>query len=209
MTRLLIIRHGETIWNNELRFQGHSDIPLSENGRNQARRLAERLAGEKLDAFYASDLSRAYETAAIVAERHKLPVNKIELLRETKFGIFEGKKFSEIAKEYPEVWKNWQRNPRETLIPDGERLDEVAARARDGIRQILERHPDQTIAVVTHGGTIRLILSAALDLDIKFLWHFRQDNTALNIIDYYGSKAIIALVNDISHLDLGFARVQS
>lgn len=207
MTRLLLIRHGETIWNSEMRYQGHSDIPLSEVGRDQAKRLSARLAGEQIDHFYASDLSRAFETAEIVAAPHGKGVQKMEQLRETKFGAWEGLKFSEIQEQYPEIWAKWRDDPRSTILPEGESLDSVDERVMGGIKQILELHKNETVAVVGHGGTTRLILSAALDIDIKYIWRIRQDNTALNIIDYYGVRAITSLVNDISHLEVGIPKV--
>lgn len=207
MTRLYLIRHGETIWNSEMRYQGHSDIPLSEAGREQARRLAARLAGEKIDHFYASDLSRAFETAEIIAAPHGKAVEKMELLRETMFGAWEGLKFTEIQERFPDIWAKWRDDPRSTMLPEGESLDDVAERVMRGIRKIVERHQDEAVAVVGHGGTIRLILSNVLDMDIRYIWRIRQDNTALNIIDYYGERAIISLVNDISHLESGIPRV--
>ncbi|MFZ3171430.1 MAG: alpha-ribazole phosphatase [Carboxydocellales bacterium] len=206
MTRILLIRHGETIWNNEMRYQGHSDIPLSDEGREQAKKLSARLAGEEIDHFYASDLSRAYETAEIIAAPHHKTVQKMELLRETMFGAWEGLKFTEIQERFPEVWAKWRDDPRSTVLPEGESLDSVYERVNSAINQIRERHPKETVVVVGHGGIIRLILYAALDLDIKYIWRIRQDNTALNIIDYYGERAILSLVNDISHLALGIPK---
>ncbi len=206
MTRLIIIRHGETIWNSEFRFQGHSDIPLNEQGRVQAGKLAKRLESEKIDQIYASDLNRAVETAEIIANCHNKPVQKLDLLRETKFGAWEGLNFSEIQKKYPDVWEKWRDNPRDTIIPEGEALEEVAQRVMQGIKQIVAKHHDETIAVVTHGGAIRLILSEILDMDMQYIWRIRQDNAALNIIDFYGERIIVSLVNDISHLELGIPR---
>lgn len=203
MTRLLLIRHGETIWNNEMRYQGHSDIPLSDEGREQAKKLSARLSGEEIDHVYASDLSRAYETAEIIAAPHHKTVQKMEQLRETMFGVWEGLKFSEIQERFPEVWAKWRDDPRTTVLPEGESLDSVYERVNRAINQIRARHPKETVVVVGHGGIIRLIIYAALDLDIKYIWRVRQDNTALNIIDYYGERAIISLINDISHLELG------
>lgn len=206
MGRMFLVRHGETIWNNELRYQGHSDIPLNSAGKEQASKLAERLKGEKIDYFYASDLSRAMETAQIIAQPHGKTVTGVELLRETRFGVWEGLKFTEIKEKYPEIWKQWQVDPRGTLIPEGEYLDEVAVRVMQGIKEIINRHADDSVLVVAHGGTIRLILAELLEMDIRNLWRIRQDNTALNIIDIYGDRPIVATINDIHHLGKGLPK---
>ncbi|HEX3032954.1 MAG TPA: alpha-ribazole phosphatase [Bacillota bacterium] len=206
MGRMFLVRHGETIWNNELRYQGHSDIPLNEAGRQQASKLADRLKGEKIDYFYASDLSRAMETAQIIAEPHAKTVTGVELLRETRFGVWEGMKFTEIQEMYPELWEKWKVDPRGTLIPEGEYLDHVAARVMQGIREIMTRHPHDTVLVAAHGGTIRLILAELLQMDLSNIWRIRQDNTALNIIDIYGDRPIVAVINDIHHLGLGLPK---
>lgn len=206
MGRMFLVRHGETIWNNELRYQGHTDVPLNAAGREQATKLADRLKGEKIDYFYASDLSRAMETAQIIAKPHGKTVTGVELLRETRFGVWEGLKFTEIQEKYPTIWNQWKVDPRGTLIPEGEYLDEVAVRVMQGIKQIITRHPDDSVLVVAHGGTIRLILAEFLEMDIRNLWRIRQDNTALNVIDIYGDRPIVAVINDVHHLGKGLPK---
>jgi broad specificity phosphatase PhoE len=164
------------------------------------------LAKEKIDHFYASDLGRAVETAKIIAKDHNKPVQTLDLLRETKFGVWEGLNYDEIQQKYPELWLKWRDNPRTTLLPEGEALDDVAERVMKGIKQIVDKHQDETVAVITHGGTIRLILSKILDMDITYIWRIRQDNVALNVIDFYGKRVIVALVNDTNHLASGLPK---
>ncbi|MHB8171001.1 MAG: alpha-ribazole phosphatase [Thermincolia bacterium] len=200
MTKIFLVRHGETDWNNQMRYQGHSDIPLSEKGLAQARALSTKLAGEEIHAFYASDLSRARETAEIVARPHGKTVITKPALRETKFGAWEGLKYTEIKEKFPEVVEKWAMDPVATRIPDGESLQDVADRVMAGLEEILKNHPDERVVVAAHGGTIRVILASLLGMDLKQYWRLRQDNTALNIVDFYEEKAIISLVNDTSHL---------
>jgi len=200
MTKIFLVRHGETAWNNQLRYQGHSDIPLSEKGRAQARALSHKLAGETFNAFYASDLTRARETAEIIAQPHGLPVITKSQLRETKFGAWEGLKYSEIMERYPEVLASWTTDPLSTRIPDGESLRDVAERVMAGLAEIIENHPEERVVIAAHGGTIRIILASILHMDLNQYWRLRQDNTALNIVDFYNEKAIVSLVNDVSHL---------
>ncbi|MDA8234804.1 MAG: alpha-ribazole phosphatase [Clostridia bacterium] len=201
MTRLFLVRHGETAWNSEMRYQGHSDIPLSEKGLAQARALSKKLAAEDFDAFYASDLSRARETAEIIAQPHGKAVITKPALRETKFGAWEGLKHCEIQERFPEVLEKWVADPYSIKIPDGESLQEVSDRVMAGLEEILKNHPDERVVIAAHGGTIRVILASILGMELNQYWRLRQDNTALNIVDYYGEKAIVALVNDISHLN--------
>lgn len=144
MTRLLLVRHGETDWNAEGRLQGHTDRPLNPWGREQAKRLAERLAGDGIAAVYASDLARARETAEIVGERLGLPVVLDADLREKHWGTWEGLTGAERASvEYV-----------------GESSEEHAERMLRAVRRIAERHPDQRILVVTHGGSMRRVQAA-------------------------------------------------
>ena len=140
MTTLLLVRHGETDWNAERRWQGHADVPLNERGREQARALAERIASDgRVDAIYASDLSRARDTAAAVAERLGLPVVADPDLREIDVGSREGR-----MGDIDEPW-------------DGEPHEAHAERILRAVHRIAERHPGERVLVVTHGGSLRRI----------------------------------------------------
>jgi broad specificity phosphatase PhoE len=144
VTTLLLVRHGETDWNAEGRLQGHSDRPLNDHGRRQAKDLADRLAGESIDAIYASDLARAKETAEIVGQRLGLPVVVDADLREKNWGNWEGLTGDErLNVEYV-----------------GETTEEHRERMLRAVERIRERHPDQRIVVVTHGGSLRRIQAA-------------------------------------------------
>ena len=141
---MLLVRHGETDWNAEGRLQGHTDRPLNEHGRRQAKELADRLAGEEVDAIYASDLLRARETAEIVGERLGLPVVIDADLREKNWGNWEGLTGDErVHVEF-----------------EGESTREHRDRVLRAVDRIVERHPEQRIVVVTHGGSLRRIQAA-------------------------------------------------
>ena len=147
MTTLLLVRHGETDWNADGRLQGQTDRPLSDFGRRQARQLAEELADEELEAIYASDLSRARETAEIVAERLELPVVLDPDLREKDWGTWEG--LTGVERDRVEFV--------------GEPTEAHQERILRALRRISERHPgDGRVLVVTHGGSIRRVQTAAL-----------------------------------------------
>lgn len=201
MTKLILVRHGQTTWNKELKYQGHSDTPLSEEGVRQAELVAERLRHEKVDAVYASDLNRALVTAEKIARRHNLPVGVAADLREIKFGKWEGMKYKAISEGWPDEMEKLYKNPSTVQIPEGETFAELKERAMRGVANILRRHPEQTVVVVSHGGTIRTILCAVLAIHLDHVWDIKQDNTAVNIIEYHGKRGIVALVNDANHLD--------
>lgn len=200
MTKLILIRHGQTVWNHELRYQGQTDVALTEEGYRQARLMTNRLKTEKIDAIYASDLSRALETAKIVAEGWSVSVQSLPELREINFGVWEGLTYKEIAERYPDLVKVWFSNPSQVRIPNGEMFAELQDRAYGAIKSLLAKHPDQTILVASHGATIRMIICGILGMELDRAWQIRQDNTAVNIIDFYDGQGIIRVLNDIHHL---------
>ena len=148
MTELLIVRHGETDWNAELRFQGHADRSLNETGRAQARALADELADVEAEAIYSSDLARARETAEIVGERLGLPVIEVRELREIDVGNWEGLTSDEVAARFPDASGGWRQ---------GETYDDLAARVLPALERIARAHPAGRVVVVGHGGTIRTL----------------------------------------------------
>jgi alpha-ribazole phosphatase len=201
--RIYLIRHGETEWNASLRYQGQTDVPLSEEGKQQAELLGRRLSALKFDGFYASDLTRAYETARIISLHHKQQVKKIPELREMNFGRWEGLNYKEIMGIYPEEIKQWWEKPLQTRIPGGETLDMMIKRTISAVRTIVESHSEGSIVVVSHGGVIRSLVGTVLGMDMNKYWRLRLDNACLNIIDFpEWEKAILMLLNDRSHLDI-------
>ncbi|SFR01976.1 alpha-ribazole phosphatase [Desulfoscipio geothermicus] len=202
--RVFLIRHGETQWNKDFRIQGKSDVPLSDNGTRQAEALSNRLAGQEFAAFFSSNLSRARETAAIIARPHNQPVQVLNDLQELNFGHWEGMTIEEIRRQYRQESSAWWASPLETRIPGGENLAELAERSVRAIKTIIERYPRQQVVVVAHGGTIRSIVGTVLGFDLNQYWRLRQDNASLSIIEFYQwEKGIIMLYNDVSHLRPG------
>lgn len=156
---LLLIRHGATAWNRAGRYQGHADPPLGRAGRAQARRVAGGLAGLHLDAVYSSDLRRALETAAPLAYARGLPVQPDPRLRELDFGAWDGRRVEEVMAAEPAVWAAWYADPMALAPPGGETVPALWSRVRRALREIGRRHAGGTVAVVTHGGPLRLILA--------------------------------------------------
>lgn len=209
MTRIFLVRHGETDWNVARRYQGQTDIPLNDKGKMQAQKVAKRLSGEKLAAIYASDLQRAFYTAEAIATHHKLSVVPMKAFREISFGEWEGSSFSSLDTGAREQIDKIFTDPANIEVPGGENFQQVQERAIYGIEELIAKHPNDTIAVVSHGAAIRTILCHALGMKLDNVWSIRQDNTAVNCIAYYapdasmqGAKeaAIVELVNDTHHL---------
>lgn len=200
--RIYLVRHGETEWNALMKFQGQTDVPLSDRGRRQAELIGKRLAGEKFQGFYASDLKRAYETAAIISKHHGLDIKAIPALRELHFGAWEGLTSKEIKESFGDEVKRWWENPLSTRIPGGETLGEMVERNMTAIKKIVETHSRENVLVVSHGGSIRSIVASVLGMDLNKYWRLRLDNACLNIIDFpEWEKGILMLFNDCSHLN--------
>jgi broad specificity phosphatase PhoE len=158
VTTLLLVRHGETDWNRELRFQGHSDPPLNERGRRQAHDLAARLAGERIAAVYSSDLRRAHETARIVASALGVDLTVVSGLREIDVGSWSGLTRDEIAEQFPDGFARWMDGAQGH---DGESRDQLRARVVEAVERIAAAHPGEQILLVTHGGALRALLTHA------------------------------------------------
>ena len=164
MTTVYLARHGESDWNVEQRWQGHADRPLTERGREQAQTLAERLADVALDAVYASDLRRAWETAEAVAAPRGLEVVRLREFREVDVGSWSGFTRDECAERFPAAFARWQDGG--SGWEDGESYEAMGQRILDAIRRIAAEHPDGAILVVSHGGPIRAVHAHALGIDI-------------------------------------------
>ena len=204
MTKVILVRHGQTLWNLEMKYQGHCDVALTDKGIHQAELAAIRLAKEDISAVYASDLNRAFKTAECIAEKHNLSVTAIPELREINFGDWEGMTFEGISDPANSHWSEEMTkvfsHPGEAKIPGGETFHEVKARAMTALNQLVVKHPNQTIVVVSHGGTIRTILCAILDINLNNVWKIKQDNTAINMLEYCDDEVFVSLVNDVHHL---------
>lgn len=202
-TRIFLVRHGATVLSAEDRFAGATDVPLSEEGRHQAQRLSLRLKDQKIDAVYASPLSRTMETASIIIQPHKLPVHPREALREISHGRWEQLTRNEVEERYPEEMEDWDRDPYTFAPVGGESGLAVTARALPELIEIVRAHPEGTALVVSHKATIRLLLSSLLGFDPRrYRDNLDQNPCALNIVDFKDTvRARLTLFNDTSHYD--------
>ena len=167
MTELVLIRHGETDMNRELRFQGHVNVGLNAIGLEQARRLATRMAGEAADAVYASDLLRARQTAEPIAGELALQPVSESGLREQSFGRVDGMRVDDIQRDHPEAWAGWLRFEEDFAMPEGESTREFHARVMEAVQRVVAAHPMQRVVVVTHGGVLDMIYRTARSLGLN------------------------------------------
>jgi len=200
MTRILLIRHGQTEWNRQQVFRGRADIPLSNVGIEQAMALAERLAEEPIAAVYSSPLARALVTAEHVARPHNLQPHRVDGLTDISFGAWEGRPHEDVRQEDGELYERWQSQPHLVRLPDGEALAEVRQRATAALDDIVTRHGGGTVAVVAHRVVNKVLLCAFLGLGDDAFWRIRQDTGCLNIVECNGDRKAVLLLNDICHL---------
>ena len=202
MTRIFLIRHGETEWNKEKRLQGNSNVNLAPEGIHKAKLLAEKAPFPYIDAIYSSDLSRAVSTAEILAERFGLPVNQVPELRETNFGDWEGRSIRELATEYPEDFGKFFTDPERCHPPHGETFLHSQVRVINALYRIIADHDEQNVIIVTHGAVIRLIICAALQIPIHKMWSIGQFNMGVNVLRVDDGNITVELMNGTAHLHL-------
>lgn len=223
VTTLYLIRHGETEGSEIQRYKGSIDIPLSDNGKKQMEQLAKylsgtsvnrgedtkefnprrssclRFSGPDISAVYCSDLSRAIKSAEKIAEPYSLNPIIVPALRERNFGEWEGMSFDEIRRKYPYEFDSWAGNPLRFSPISGESTTEVKERTMKALDDIIAAHNGQSIALISHGGVIRIILCQILGIPLENIFRIEQDYSALNIIEYRDKYPVVRLLNGTIH----------
>lgn len=200
-TRILLVRHGATVLSAEDRFAGATDVELSGTGREQVRALARRLAGEPVAAFYASPLGRTMETARILAAPHGKRVTAEAAFLEINHGLWEGLTRGEAEAKFADMYTKWETDPFNFAPVGGETGLAVTARAMPALLDVMARHPGETVCLVSHKATIRLLLSAVLGFDPRrYRDHLDLNPASLTILDSRGAtNARLTLFNDVAH----------
>jgi probable phosphoglycerate mutase len=199
-TRILAIRHGETAWNVDTRIQGHLNIPLNATGHWQAERLGQALAAENISAIYASDLSRAHETAMYVSRASGIPVVPDLGLRERGFGDFEGRTFAEIEIALPDQAERWRKRDPAFAPSGGESLLQVQERVLSAVNRLAKAHPGELIVMVGHGGVMDVLYRAATRLDLQAARTWLLGNTAVNRLLWTPEGLSLVGWSDTQHL---------
>ncbi len=200
MSRLLLVRHGITEFNSTRRFAGYSDVEMSTDGYQQIEKLRDRLADEKIDAVYSSDLKRAWLTAETISSGHKVEIISCPELREINYGEAEGLTFDEINRLYPELAKSIRGFSLELKFPGGESFEGFIGRTSKFLDRLERHEPSETILIVSHSGPLRVLVCHLLGIDQTHWRQFRCDNASLSIVETYPPRVIINLLNDTSHL---------
>ncbi|HYC44317.1 MAG TPA: histidine phosphatase family protein [Burkholderiales bacterium] len=200
---MLLIRHGETLWNQQGRMQGQQDSPLTPTGLQQAKQLARRLKAVPFAALYASDLGRAHQTARCIADETGHEVVADERLRERDFGIFEGLTNSEIETRYPDDYKLFAKRDPHYRMEGGESAAEFRARVLDAMNAIAARHAGEKIVVVSHGLVLDALYRTATKMALDVPRGFPLLNCSVNTFRYEGGGWLVVAVCDVEHLGSG------
>ena len=209
VTRLYLVRHGETVANREYRYIGTRDDPLSPLGETQALQLAEALSGLPIAAVYSSPLQRTYYTAIQIAARHSLEVQRVYALRECDFGTWEGLSRVEVLERSPEdsqCLREWEQNT-SVAPPGGESFEALQQRVCIAVDRLAQAHPDQAIVLVSHVGPIKVLLGAALGAPLSSAFRIFLDPATISLVDWRdAAHATVRLVNSHAHLGWRQAR---
>lgn len=203
MTRIVLVRHGQTGWNigaGGVRFRGRTDLALDETGLAQAQALAERLSDFPIAAIYSSPLQRAVQTAKPIAERLGISIQPISGFIDINYGDWQGKTPEEVAEDHPDVYRMWLDKPHLVEFPNGESLAKVRIRTVAALEELIARHKDQTILLMAHQVVNKVLICAMLGLDNSHFWRIRQDNGCINIFEYQEEMSTAVLINDTCHL---------
>lgn len=198
--RLIMVRHGETLYNAQRRFTGQSDVPLNMLGKRQAAALGEYLATEHLDVIVTSDLERTRVTAEEIARYHGLPIQEDIDLRELAFGEWEGYTYDEVLARDAKLVAQWRSDPATYAPPGGETVSQLRDRCARALRNWQTQYPEASVLWVTHGGLIGVLLCHVLGIDLKRRWQFRHDNASISEMHLSGEHVTIVRLNETAHI---------
>jgi alpha-ribazole phosphatase len=198
--RVLLVRHGQTDWNENGVFRGRIDVKLNDLGYRQAEQVANVLKNVRIDALYSSPLSRALDTAEAVSRQQDLQVHVHEAFNDMNFGEWQGLTRPEVEKRYTESFRVWLTAPQRAVIPNGETLAQVRRRLLRGLAELHAVHAEETVLLVSHGLTNKVLLCAMLGLYNAHFWKVKQDNAAINVFKYTGLGSKVFLMNHTTHL---------
>ena len=201
MGRWLVVRHGETEWNAGGRIQGHTDIGLSDKGTQQSRLVGGRLADCSIDAAYSSDLRRSADTAGEILGQRPVELQTTPRLREYHKGIFEGLTVEETSQRHPDLYAASLVKDLDFAPPGGESTRQTSVRIGSFVADVRHRHPDDNVLIVGHGGALRAVFVALMELPLEANWRFFLSNCSLSVVEVFHDNAVLRLYNDTSHLN--------
>ena len=204
-SRIFLIRHGETKWNKEGRFQGQIDVPLNDNGKDQAKKTFEYLRDISFNKAFSSSMHRPYETAQIILQNNKdLKIEKIDSLVEISHGLWEGKLEAEIREKWPVLLKNWHDKPEEVIMPEGESIKDVSERSVEAFDKICLSQKDNDLSLlVAHDAVNKTLICNILGINYSNIWMIKQGNGGITVIDLFNDPTkppVVSALNITTHL---------
>jgi broad specificity phosphatase PhoE len=199
MAKLILVRHGETVWNVEKIYRGRTDVNLDEIGAKQAELLGKYLSNWELEAIYSSPLKRALDTANIVASYQKIGVHVAKGLIDFDYGEWQSLPEQEVQRLYPALLNEWHNNPHKARMPGGESLEDVRRRAIKVVNDVLSKYQG-SVLLVSHRVVIKVLICSLLGLDNSHFWNINQDVCGITIFNYVDGRFVLTSHNDTSHL---------
>jgi probable phosphoglycerate mutase len=200
MTSIYLVRHGQTAWNKEEIFRGRTDIPLDETGLKQAELAGEYFKAMVIQGVYSSPISRAWQTAEKISRFQNLSVQPLEGIIDMSFGNWEGHALQEIERIDPETYRQWREEPHLARLLGGDTLDDVRKRAMASLKEVIEKHPGETLVLVSHRVVNKVLICGILGIDNSHFWQIAQDTAAINLIQYKRGRYVLSFMNETCHL---------
>ena len=205
MTQIILVRHGQTPWNKDKIFRGTVDIPLNDQGREEAELDGEWLQKETIHAAYSSPLSRARDTAQAICRHHKLQAVDLPGLADINYGEWQGLPLTEVKEVYADLYRQWETAPHTVRFPKGETLEEVRVRAWAAVEEVVQRHPGKVVLLAAHRAVNKVLIARFIGIEDNNFWRIGQDTTAINRFNRVGDTWHLMGLNDACHLR-GLAR---
>ncbi|WMM26500.1 histidine phosphatase family protein [Tissierella sp. MB52-C2] len=200
MTKIFLIRHGQSEWNKLNKIQGQKNTILTELGEKQAAHMGNRLIEENIDIIYSSDLKRAYDTAKIISNIINKPLISSEAIREINFGQWEGLNTEELQEKYKNQYRTWTKEPDKLNMDGAETLEDLKHRGMKYIENIVKENQNKNIAIVSHGVMLKVIILGLLGVEMSHYKNISLNNVSLSIVECRTYNNVLTLLNDTSHL---------
>ena len=200
ITKVYVVRHGQTAWNLEEVFRGRADIPLDDTGKKEVHLAGEALKHETIHAVYSSPLSRSMETAENIAKFQEIDVVPLDEIIDISYGDWEGKPLADVQEKFPDLYERWLKAPHTVRFPNGETLEEVGDRTMGAVKRLVAQHKDENIALVAHRVPNKVICCALIGIDYSNFWRIQQDTASTNLFTYKDGQWIVSYLNDTSYL---------
>jgi len=193
--KLILVRHGETLWNKERRLQGHQDSPLTEDGKKQVAFLSEALKDEKIDIAFSSDMGRAIDSSKVILQPHNMKAEQRRELRERSHGIVQGMTQKQADREYPDLQENRKKSKYNFHNPKGESYSDSEQRLKPFVEELRQKHASQTVLIISHGGINRVIIGQLLNMKPEEMMNIDQPHECIYFVENAESNPQVSYIN--------------